>query len=137
MRCRKEVNIIALVINSAYVSIFFQVMFWSQQISFWLIGIMVVTSIRGLLITLTKVMSFLYSLANSLRVSEKVVSGVVLSYSLVYTIQAQACETFSMIICIFLAKKFSKHVQSTPMVIRCARSKMYHFKCSSIQKKFS
>ena len=64
MRCRKEVNIISLVINSAYVSIFFQVMFWSQQISFWLIGIMVVTSIRGLLITLTKVMYFFYSLAN-------------------------------------------------------------------------
>ena len=66
----------------------FQVMFWSQQISFWLIGIMVVTSIRGLLITLTKVLSFLYSLANTMRVSEKMVSGVVLSYSLVYTIQA-------------------------------------------------
>ena len=32
----------------------FDVMFWSQQISFLLVGILIVTSIRGLLITLTK-----------------------------------------------------------------------------------
>jgi len=32
-----------------------QVRFWSQHISFWLVGIIIVTSIRGLLITLTKV----------------------------------------------------------------------------------
>jgi hypothetical protein len=35
--------------------LFFKVMFWSQHISFWLVGIIIVTSIRGLLITLTKV----------------------------------------------------------------------------------
>ena len=33
-----------------------QVRFWSQHISFWLVGIIIVTSIRGLLITLTKVL---------------------------------------------------------------------------------
>ena len=33
----------------------FDVKFWSQYVSFILIGIIVVTSIRGLLITLTKV----------------------------------------------------------------------------------
>lgn len=32
-----------------------QVKFWSQHISFILVGIIIVTSIRGLLITLTKV----------------------------------------------------------------------------------
>ena len=32
----------------------FDVLFWSQHISFFLIGILIVTSIRGLLITLTK-----------------------------------------------------------------------------------
>ncbi|KAF6020515.1 GPR89A [Bugula neritina] len=45
-----------------YFAIQFDVVFWSQQISFWLIGIMVVTSIRGLLITLTK---FFYALAST------------------------------------------------------------------------
>lgn len=33
----------------------FDVNFWSQQVSFYLIGCIVVTSIRGLLLTLTKV----------------------------------------------------------------------------------
>lgn len=33
----------------------FDIAFWSQHISFWLVGCIVVTSIRGLLITLTKV----------------------------------------------------------------------------------
>lgn len=32
--------------------------FWSQQISFYLVGCIVVTSIRGLLLTLTKVRVF-------------------------------------------------------------------------------
>ncbi|KAM3172805.1 Golgi pH regulator [Hymenolepis weldensis] len=36
--------------------------FWSQQISFWLVGVIVVTSIRGLLLTLTK---FFYALAST------------------------------------------------------------------------
>lgn len=35
----------------------FDVAFWSQHISFFLVGCIVVTSIRGLLITLTKVRS--------------------------------------------------------------------------------
>lgn len=38
------------------------VAFWSQQISFWLVGVIVVTSIRGLLITLTK---FFYAIAST------------------------------------------------------------------------
>ena len=38
------------------------VSFWSQQISFLVVGVLVVTSIRGLLITLTK---FFYALSSS------------------------------------------------------------------------
>lgn len=38
-----------------YFNLEFDVQFWSQYVSFILIGIIVVTSIRGLLITLTKV----------------------------------------------------------------------------------
>ena len=32
-------------------------MFWSQHVSFILVGVIVVTSVRGLLITLTKVLA--------------------------------------------------------------------------------
>ncbi|ESO99086.1 hypothetical protein LOTGIDRAFT_201453 [Lottia gigantea] len=45
-----------------YFSIQFDVKFWSQQISFLLVGIIIITSIRGLLITLTK---FFYAIASS------------------------------------------------------------------------
>ncbi|ELU18131.1 hypothetical protein CAPTEDRAFT_190373 [Capitella teleta] len=45
-----------------WLGIQFDVMFWSQHISFWLVGIIIVTSIRGLLITLTK---FFYAIASS------------------------------------------------------------------------
>lgn len=45
-----------------YLGIQFDVKFWSQQISFWLVGIIIVTSIRGLLITLTR---FFYAIASS------------------------------------------------------------------------
>ncbi|KAL3886675.1 hypothetical protein ACJMK2_026655 [Sinanodonta woodiana] len=45
-----------------YLGIQFDVKFWSQQISFLLIGIIIVTSIRGLLITLTR---FFYAIASS------------------------------------------------------------------------
>uniref|UniRef100_A0A0L8FTU5 Abscisic acid G-protein coupled receptor-like domain-containing protein n=1 Tax=Octopus bimaculoides TaxID=37653 RepID=A0A0L8FTU5_OCTBM len=45
-----------------YLGIQFDVKFWSQQISFWLIGIIIITSIRGLLITLTR---FFYAIASS------------------------------------------------------------------------
>ncbi|KAK2169999.1 hypothetical protein LSH36_5g14000 [Paralvinella palmiformis] len=38
------------------------VRFWSQQISFWIVGIIIITSIRGLLINLTK---FFYAIASS------------------------------------------------------------------------
>lgn len=38
-----------------YFDIKFDVQYWSQNMSFLLVGIIVVTSIRGLLITLTKV----------------------------------------------------------------------------------
>ena len=46
--CGKKLGLVCLL----YI---LQVRFWSQHISFWLIGIMIITSIRGLLITLTKV----------------------------------------------------------------------------------
>lgn len=45
-------------VNVEVLTVFFlliQVKFWSQHISFILVGIIIVTSIRGLLITLTKV----------------------------------------------------------------------------------
>ncbi|KAG1679576.1 Golgi pH regulator [Nymphon striatum] len=45
-----------------YMGIDFDVKFWSQHISFILVGIIVVTSIRGLLITLTK---FFYAISSS------------------------------------------------------------------------
>ncbi|XP_041373154.1 Golgi pH regulator-like [Gigantopelta aegis] len=45
-----------------YFGIQFDVKFWSQQISFLLIGIIIVSSIRGLLITLTR---FFYAIASS------------------------------------------------------------------------
>lgn len=45
-----------------YVGFNFDVKFWSQHISFLLVGIIVVTSIRGLLITLTK---FFYAISSS------------------------------------------------------------------------
>lgn len=38
-----------------YLGLEFDIQFWSQNISFLVVGIIVVTSIRGLLITLTKV----------------------------------------------------------------------------------
>lgn len=38
-----------------YIGLQIDVRFWSQYVSFSLVGIMVVSSIRGLLITLTKV----------------------------------------------------------------------------------
>ncbi|KER27561.1 pH regulator A family protein [Opisthorchis viverrini] len=45
-----------------YLGFEFNVKFWSQQLSFWLVGIIVVTSIRGLLITLTR---FFHAIASS------------------------------------------------------------------------
>ncbi|KAJ7401117.1 Golgi pH regulator [Pitangus sulphuratus] len=45
-----------------YLGIQFDVKFWSQHISFILVGIIIVTSIRGLLITLTK---FFYAISSS------------------------------------------------------------------------
>lgn len=45
-----------------YMGFTFDVKFWSQHISFLLVGIIVVTSIRGLLITLTK---FFYAISSS------------------------------------------------------------------------
>ena len=38
-----------------YLGLEFDIQFWSQNVSFLVVGIIVVTSIRGLLITLTKV----------------------------------------------------------------------------------
>ena len=45
-----------------YLGFEFDVTFWSQHVSFILIGVMIVTSIRGLLITLTK---FFYAISSS------------------------------------------------------------------------
>ncbi|KAI8507238.1 PREDICTED: Golgi pH regulator-like [Branchiostoma belcheri] len=45
-----------------YLGFQFDVKFWSQHISFLLVGILIVTSIRGLLITMTK---FFYAIASS------------------------------------------------------------------------
>lgn len=45
-----------------WLGIQFDVQFWSQQVSFFLVGILIVTSIRGLLITLTK---FFYALSSN------------------------------------------------------------------------
>lgn len=45
-----------------YLGIQFDVQFWSQQISFFLVGIIIVTSIRGFLLTLTR---FFYAIASS------------------------------------------------------------------------
>jgi len=49
-------------ISVHYLGIQFDVEFWSQQISFLLVGILIITSIRGLLITLTK---FFYALSSN------------------------------------------------------------------------
>ena len=49
-------------ISIHYLGFEFDVKFWSQQISFFLVGILIITSIRGLLITLTK---FFYALSSS------------------------------------------------------------------------
>jgi len=48
-----------------YFNLQFDVQFWSQYVSFILIGIIVVTSIRGLLITLTKFFYFISSSRSS------------------------------------------------------------------------
>jgi hypothetical protein len=49
-------------ITVQYFNIEFDVKFWSQYISFLLVGVIIVTSIRGLLITLTK---FFYAISSS------------------------------------------------------------------------
>jgi len=49
----------AIEISVNYLGFRFDVKFWSQHISFLLIGIIAITSIRGLLITLTKFSNFL------------------------------------------------------------------------------
>ena len=59
---------IEIVVN--YFDINFDVQFWSQHISFLLVGVIVITSIRGLLITLTKVAAvpiFIFSRAKILN----------------------------------------------------------------------
>lgn len=49
----------------SYLHINFDIKFWSQQISFILVGIIVITSIRGLLITLTKFFNAISSINSS------------------------------------------------------------------------
>ncbi|XP_078493815.1 Golgi pH regulator [Ciona intestinalis] len=55
-----------------YLGFQFDVVFWSQHVSFILIGVMIVTSIRGLLITLTK---FFYAISSS-KSSNIIVMGL-------------------------------------------------------------
>jgi len=55
-----------------YLGFQFDVSFWSQHISFILVGVMIVTSIRGLLITLTK---FFYAISSS-KSSNIIVMGL-------------------------------------------------------------
>jgi len=45
-----------------YLGLHFDVQFWAQQISFIIVGIIIITSIRGLLLTLTK---FFYAISSS------------------------------------------------------------------------
>jgi hypothetical protein len=52
---KKDVVTRGIEIAVHWLGIQFDVAFWSQHISFFLVGCIVVTSIRGLLITLTKV----------------------------------------------------------------------------------
>ena len=49
-------------ITVTYMGFEFDVKFWSQHISFFLVGVIILTSIRGLLITLTK---FFYAISSS------------------------------------------------------------------------
>uniref|UniRef100_UPI00358E417E Golgi pH regulator-like isoform X2 n=1 Tax=Myxine glutinosa TaxID=7769 RepID=UPI00358E417E len=51
-----------LEITAGYLGLSFDVKFWSQHVSFILVGIIVITSIRGLLITLTK---FFYAISST------------------------------------------------------------------------
>lgn len=55
-----------------YLGFEFDVTFWSQHVSFILVGVMIVTSIRGLLITLTK---FFYAISSS-KSSNVIVMGL-------------------------------------------------------------
>ena len=52
-------------ITVKYIGLELDVMFWSQQFSFALIGILIVTSIRGLLITMTKFFNSMASTKSS------------------------------------------------------------------------
>jgi hypothetical protein len=54
-----------LQITVKYIGLQMDVMFWSQQFSFLLIGILIVTSIRGLLITMTKFFNSMASAKSS------------------------------------------------------------------------
>jgi hypothetical protein len=55
---KKDVITRSFEIIVLYFGFEFDVQFWSQHISFILVGVIVITSIRGLLITLTKVKTF-------------------------------------------------------------------------------
>lgn len=66
----------------------FDVQFWSQYVSFVLIGIIVITSIRGLLITLTKV--------DETRISFdlKINNISLISFSILYQVHAHRMSSF-------------------------------------------
>lgn len=59
---KKDIITRGLEIAVHWIGLNVDVGFWSQQISFYLIGAIVVTSIRGLLLTLTK---FFYKIASN------------------------------------------------------------------------
>lgn len=66
------------------------VTFWSQHISFYLVGCIVVTSIRGLLLTLTKVRKkYIYN--------NSIIAYLFFSF-LVYCVHAHTRHTYALII---------------------------------------
>ncbi len=68
-----------------YFNLQFDVQFWSQYVSFILIGIIVVTSIRGLLITLTKVKE------NKIIIKKKICFS---SFSILYRVIGHQMSSF-------------------------------------------
>ena len=63
---------------SPSIIIYSQVVFWSQHVSFILVGVIVITSVRGLLITLTKVYVIIKFLLSLLYISTLCSSSMLL-----------------------------------------------------------
>ncbi len=86
-------------ITVKYIGLELDVMFWSQQFSFLLIGILIVTSIRGLLITMTKFFNSMAS-AKSSNVIVLVLAEIMGMYfvSSVLLMRMNMPETYRLII---------------------------------------